>query len=239
VNSRNPVGRQRPHITLSYAQSLDGSIAASRGKPLSLSSRESLEITHQLRTEHDAILVGIGTILADNPRLTARLVKGSNPRPIILDSWLRTPLKSAILHKNPSSPLIVGLTSADPLRQALLEAAGAEVILLPSDNQSRVDLDILLAYLSEIGIKHLMVEGGASVITSFLAGRQVDRVMITIAPVIIGGQRSIEELLLPVRSASLDGGQISIDQFPTLQDLKFEPAGRDVIVSGSVYWGVA
>ena len=81
----------RPFVTLSYAQSLDGCIAAKRGQPLALSGPQSLTLTHQLRSAHDAIMVGIGTLLADNPRLTVRLVEGRDPQPVVLDSRLRFP----------------------------------------------------------------------------------------------------------------------------------------------------
>ncbi|MCK4899238.1 MAG: RibD family protein, partial [Anaerolineales bacterium] len=89
---------ERPLVTLSYAQSLDGSIAVRRGSPLSLSSPEAMTLTHRLRAAHETILVGIGTVLADNPRLTVRLVEGRNPQPIILDSHLRLFLDANLLH---------------------------------------------------------------------------------------------------------------------------------------------
>src|SRR5512133_2370683 len=91
-------GREgRPLVTLSYAQSLDGSLAAQRGTPLALSGPQSMELTHRLRAAQDAILVGIGTVLSDNPRLTVRLVEGSQPQPVILDSHLRFPLNANLL----------------------------------------------------------------------------------------------------------------------------------------------
>src|SRR5512135_1934375 len=85
------VNRDRPRVTLTYAQSLDGSIAARSGMPLALSGTESMHYTHQLRAAHDAILVGIGTVLSDDPRLNVRLTGGLSPRPIVLDSSLRCP----------------------------------------------------------------------------------------------------------------------------------------------------
>src|SRR5512143_3712545 len=90
----------RPRITLAYAQSLDGSIAARSGGPLALSGTESMHYTHQLRAAHDAILVGIGTVLGDDPRLNVRLTGGPSPRPIVLDSSLRSPLTARCLEAN-------------------------------------------------------------------------------------------------------------------------------------------
>src|SRR4051794_24685033 len=87
----------RPIVTLAYAQSLDGSIATAARRPLALSSQPALKLTHQLRAEHDAILVGIGTVLADDPLLTVRLVNGPNPVPVVLDSRLRLPSTARLL----------------------------------------------------------------------------------------------------------------------------------------------
>src|SRR4029450_6900487 len=115
----------RPFVTLSYAQSVDGSIAARPGQPLALSGTRSMTLTHQLRAAHDAILVGIGTVLADNPRLTVRLVEGKNPQPIVADSRLRFPLSANLLCAHPLAPWIAAGEPADASRQRVLEAAGA------------------------------------------------------------------------------------------------------------------
>ena len=95
----------RPLVSLSYAQSLDGSLAARRGSPLLLSGKASMQLTHRLRASHDAILVGIGTILADDPQLTVRLVQGPQPQPVILDSHLRLP-PNARVFQGPKLPWI-------------------------------------------------------------------------------------------------------------------------------------
>ena len=103
----------RPLVTLSYAQSLDGCIAARAGERLALSGPESMQLTHQFRAAHNAILVGIGTVLADNPRLTVRLVQGQDPQPVVLDSHLRIPLEASLLH-NSRRPWIACLEDARP-----------------------------------------------------------------------------------------------------------------------------
>src|SRR5205823_12555295 len=107
----------RPFVTLSYAQSVDGSIAARPGQPLALSGALSMTLTHQLRAAHDAILVGIGTVLADNPRLSVRLVEGKDPQPIVADSRLRLPLSANLLYQHPLSPWIASGDQADVGRQ--------------------------------------------------------------------------------------------------------------------------
>src|SRR5215831_2035198 len=114
----------RPFVTLTYAQSLDGCIAARRGQALHLSGRQSLTLTHRLRAAHDAILVGIGTVLADNPLLNVRLVEGKDPQPVIVDSQLRFPLEANLLRHHSLAPLIATSEQAERDRQRHLEAAG-------------------------------------------------------------------------------------------------------------------
>lgn len=228
---RQRVGR--PLVTLSYAQSLDGSIAVCRGNPLALSGPESLLVTHKLRAAHDAILVGIGTVLADKPHLNVRLVEGENPQPVVMDSHLRFPLDANLLRNRQLPPWIVTTESADRERQAVLEAAGARVLRMPSDFNSRVNLKALLERLATLGINSLMVEGGARVITSFLAGRLVDQLVLTITPVIVGGLHAVESLLLP------DGVDVSnLAHFPKVRNLEYERLGADLMVWATLAWEV-
>ena len=178
----------RPTITVTYAQSLDGAIAARPGEPTLLSGPESLAMTHRLRAEHDAILVGIGTVLSDDPRLTTRLVEGQNPQPIILDSHLRLPLNARLL-RGPRSPWIATLEESDPERVRTLEEAGARVLRLPANAAGQVDLAALLSCLVKAGIRSVMVEGGARVLTSVMSAGLADRLVLTIAPALLGGLR--------------------------------------------------
>jgi 3,4-dihydroxy 2-butanone 4-phosphate synthase/GTP cyclohydrolase II len=184
------------HITLAYAQSLDGSIARTRAAPLALSGPESLQYTHRLRAAHDALLVGIGTLLADDPRLTARGVPGGSPQPIILDTRLRTP-PAARVFQHPKPPII--FCAPDTAIPAALAHARIERAPLAGE---RLHLPAVLARLGELGIASLMVEGGAAVITSFLAAGLVSRLAITIAPVLVGGVRALDTLLPDTRLAS-------------------------------------
>ena len=131
-----------PYVTVSYAQSLDGSIAQESGTPLQISSPLSLTMTHALRSMHDAVLVGIGTVLSDDPRLTVRLVDGPNPRPVVLDSHLRMPVTSRLL----SHPKGVWLatTRIDEDRERILCDRGARILGLPATSGGQVDLHALL-----------------------------------------------------------------------------------------------
>lgn len=216
----------RPRVTLSFAQSLDGSLAARRGAPLALSSSESMHLTHRLRAAHGAahgaILVGVGTVLADNPRLTVRLVEGANPQPVVLDTHLRTPATANLLH-GPLYPWIACAQGADVARSAALKAAGAQVISLPPGETGGVSLPALLAELSRRGIANLMVEGGARLIGAFLAARLADQVMITIAPVFVGGLPAIE-------AGSLAGSM------PHLASPQVQRCGNDLVVWGKLVY---
>jgi GTP cyclohydrolase II len=213
----------RPLVTLSYAQSLDGSIADRPGRPLALSGNQSMIFTHSLRAFHDAILVGIGTVLADNPRLNVRLVDGKSPQPVIVDSRLRFPPYANLL-RNGRSPLIATGQGADAERQEALEAAGARVLRLPGQN-GWVNLAALLDHLGATGVNHLMVEGGAQIITSFLSSRLVDQVVLTIAPLLVGGLRVVDNL-----------GHSALRSFPRLRNLSYQQLGDDLVLRGEPDW---
>jgi 3,4-dihydroxy 2-butanone 4-phosphate synthase/GTP cyclohydrolase II len=205
-----------PLVTLSYAQSLDGSIAARRGEPLRLSGPQAMEMTHRLRSAHDAILVGIGTVLADDPRLNVRLVEGRDPQPVVLDSRLRTPLEARLLH-GARQPWIVTLPGTDRQVQLQLEGHGARILQVPPGEDGRLSLPALLECLGQLGIHRLMVEGGASVIASFFEQRLVDCLVLTIASRIVGGLH-------------IEVGQAAI--LPLLEP-GYERLGDDLIVWGA------
>lgn len=187
----------RPLVTLAYAQSLDGCIAARRGQGLAISGPESLALTHHLRARHAAILVGIGTVLADDPQLTVRLAQGNSPLPVVLDSRLRLPLSARLLRREDQRPWIFcaspGNDSGDMIaNRTELEKRGARVLPVGQDAAGQLDLGQVLEALAQVGIASLMVEGGARVISRFLALGLVDEVMITTAPVWLGGLRAVE-----------------------------------------------
>jgi GTP cyclohydrolase II len=211
----------RPFVTLSYAQSLDGSIAARPGRPLALSGSGSMTMTHRLRAAHDAILVGIGTVLADNPRLNVRLIPGKNPQPVVVDSRLRFPTYANLLRNNGTVPWIATSDKAEGERQADLEAAGARVLRIAGAN-GWVDLSALLVRLGELGINSLMVEGGAQIINSFLSARLIDQIVITIAPMLVGGLRVLDHSF-PAN-------------FPRLRNLHYQQIGEDLVLRGDPDW---
>jgi GTP cyclohydrolase II len=210
----------RPFITLSYAQSLDGSITTRRGEALAISGPESLKMTHQLRAQHDAILIGIGTVLADDPRLTVRLAEGPDPQPVIIDSQLRFPLQARLL-SNPCKPWIATTESASLARQEALEVLGARIIRLPANENWQVSLPDLLIHLGQSGIKSLMVEGGALVISSFISANLADRLVLTIAPILAGGLNAISPASLTNHA-----------RLPKIKHPHYQKLGDDIVISG-------
>jgi GTP cyclohydrolase II len=185
-----------PSITLSYAQSLDGSIALRADHALLISGPESMEMTHRLRGAHDGIMVGVNTILADNPHLTTRYNGSAHARPIVLDTALRTPPGSRIL-EHPKPPLFVCGENPPETARRLLEEAGGEILIAKVNHAGMIDLRPILEDLKTHGFMSLMIEGGASLISSMLDARVVDACVITIAPFYVGGVHALIHPLLP------------------------------------------
>jgi 3,4-dihydroxy 2-butanone 4-phosphate synthase/GTP cyclohydrolase II len=227
--------RDRPFVTLAYAQSLDGSITTARGERYSLSGPHALALTHALRARHDAILVGVGTVLTDDPELSVRLVDGPNPQPIIVDSQARTPA-DARLFARPEAAVWIAATAPAPearaaqgARIARLEAQGGRVFACAALPNGWVDLRELLACLGREGVRHVMVEGGARIITSFLEGRLVDYALVTIAPQILGGLAAVE----PAARAGTRWSGVRL-RFSVSARL-----GEDLVLGGEVAWPAA
>lgn len=217
----------RPFVTLSYAQSLDGSIAARPGEQFILSGDSAARFTHQLRAHHDGVLVGIGTVLADDPQLTVRLVEGENPQPVILDSHLRMPPGARLLKSH--NPWIATTDQADSRRVSEFEARGIHILNLPTDSKGQVSLPDLMVRLDQEGIETLMVEGGAQVITSFLTHRLVDLLVLTVSPLFLGGLRAIDTQLI-------SNGGSSISEAIRIKDRGVAELGTDLIIWGRPIW---
>ncbi len=170
---------KKPYVIINCASSLDGKIGLPGGKPLKISNEEDMARVHKLRNECDAILVGIGTVLSDNPKLTVKEKYVKNPRNplrIVLDANFRIP-KNAEVMKGDAKTLIV--TTSREFKKGNMEA-------IKCGEGKRVDLKKLMEILYERGIKKLMVEGGSTVIGEFLRNGIVDEMMIFYAPIFIG-----------------------------------------------------
>jgi riboflavin-specific deaminase-like protein len=173
-------------VTLSWAQTLNGAISRDRGSRTRISSEESLELTHGLRSLHDAILVGIGTVLSDDPELSVRRITGRQPRPIVLDSHLRTPPGCRLMRRGDMKPWI--FHSAERGEAAAELAARGAGIFRVERKGAGLDLSEVLGVLGRNGISSLMVEGGAGVLSSFLRQKLAEQAVVTISPaVMIGG----------------------------------------------------
>jgi len=214
--------KHRPFITLSYAQSWGGSITTIQGQPVALSGAESTRLTHQLRSLHDGILVGVETVLSDDPQLTVRHWQGENPQPIVLDTSLRMPASARLCH-HPDKQCWVLTTS----RPAHIEFGGAEIISLEDEGQQCVPLESALQLLFERGITSIMVEGGAKVISAFLRARLVDAVVLTVAPILLGGYKAINNL-----------GTTTLEELPCIDPLHTQRLGNDLIVWGDIRYEV-
>jgi riboflavin biosynthesis pyrimidine reductase len=208
-----------PRITVSYAQSLDGRIATATGDSRWISCSRTLTLAHRLRRDHEVILVGIGTVLRDDPELSCRLKRSSrSPVRVILDSRLRLPPDSTIVRTCKTYRTIVytledtadsgaegaavvdmmaGTAASDAAagRRVDLERAGVEVCEAGADAQGRVSVVDVVEDLANRGFRSIFVEGGGQVITSFLRAGLVHRMIVVTAPLLIGrGVEAIGEL---------------------------------------------
>jgi diaminohydroxyphosphoribosylaminopyrimidine deaminase/5-amino-6-(5-phosphoribosylamino)uracil reductase len=171
----------RPWVTLKLAVSLDGAVADGFGTPGRLTGEAALREVHRMRSGADAVAVGIGTVLADDPLLTVRDADAPRTPPVrvVFDRHARLPLASRLVHTIAEAPVLVVATTPDPARAPALAAAGVDVLVAPS-------IDDALRRLRERGIRSLLLEGGPRLAGAFLAGAMVDRLVIFQAPVILG-----------------------------------------------------
>lgn len=218
------IGNRTPFVTVKTATSLDGKIATSTGESKWITGSEARKDVHQLRHEHDAILVGVGTVLADDPSLTTRRQNGGkNPIRVILDQQLRTPLNAKIITDKQADTWIITTNQATQLKQDELIKLGVKVSKMDHD---KIDIKKLLALLGESGITSLFVEGGSTVNDSFLRSHCINEVITYIAPKLIGGKdaptsfsgmgfNNIEDaLLLSIKEVKQLGDDLKIVSVP-------------------------
>lgn len=212
----------RPYVVLKYAQTLDGRIATSTGDARWISGDRERRVSHALRARCDGIMVGVGTLLRDDPRLTVRLVPGASPVRVILDSNLRSPL-DALAFDEEAATIVVATDAADERARAGLLHQNVGVRTVP-EGPHGVDLGAALNLLRAEGIETLLVEGGAQVITSLLAAGQADRIVVAIAPIIMGsGLEGVGDL-----------GTSNVHESVALADRSVHVVGGDIVVAGDV-----
>lgn len=212
----------KPYVLLKLAQTLDGRIATSTGHSKWVTGEDSRSSSHKLRSQFDAILVGIGTVLADDPQLTVRKAKGFSPKRIVLDSQLRIPLDANVLaDDSPNKTIIVTTNQASKEKVARIVERGSIVLVLDADERGWAPQSVLWQKLGELGITSVMVEGGSTVHTETLKHGNADEIVIFFAPKLLGsGVNAIGDL-----------GIRNINSAIELQDVKVKRLNRDFMIS--------
>ena len=217
---------QRPFVLLKMAMTADGKIATTTGDSKWISSQDSLKLAHWLRVRYAAVLVGIGTVNADDPQLTARHVDGRDPVRIVLDPRGEINLDAKILHLESEANTIIATTSMSPEKERKLinATSNVEVWRFAETPTGRVDLDSLLTKLGEAGLDSLFVEGGSGVAASFLEAELIDKIRFVVAPKLIGGA----EAPSPMGGAGIAMMADAIK----LNDFACEKLGDDIVIEG-------
>jgi len=180
--------KQRPFVTLKAASTLDGKIATHALDSKWITSEEARYDVHKLRSENQAILVGVGTVIEDDPELTARIPNGRNPLRIVLDSSLRIPLDAKLVTDSLAETWIFTAKQVDGNKKAVLEERGIRIF--ETSGETRVDLPDVLRTLGEQSVSSLFIEGGGTVNASFLENGFIDKVVLYFAPKLIGGKNA-------------------------------------------------
>lgn len=219
---------KKPYVVMKTAATLDGKISTVTGESRWISSEASREYVHHLRNNMMGIMVGIGTVIADDPLLTTR-IEGENcksPIAIIVDSKLRLPMDSKILGTLKQRKIIIGVTEeADEAKARRLEEMGVSIIKTPLKN-GRVDLNFLMTKIGEAGIDSILLEGGSTLNFSCLQEKIVDKVMCFIAPIILGGEKA---------TTSVGGSGIKLlSEAARVSNIKLKNIGQDILIEGYI-----
>ncbi|HPM42477.1 MAG TPA: bifunctional diaminohydroxyphosphoribosylaminopyrimidine deaminase/5-amino-6-(5-phosphoribosylamino)uracil reductase RibD [Candidatus Omnitrophota bacterium] len=214
-----------PYVTLKMAQSLDGKIATRTGDSKWISSEDSRRFVHMLRGRVDAVMVGANTVLKDDPSLLSKVSKKRQPARVVLDSSeIRIPAKAKIFENIKLSPLYIATSGEAGLaRFADYERLGAKILYLGGSG-SRVDLKRLLAALGELGMTHILVEGGGDLAAGLLESKLVDEILFFIAPKIIGGRDAL--------TAVGGAGVARVRDAVGLKRMGCVPIGKDLLIKG-------
>jgi GTP cyclohydrolase II len=214
--------RTRPHVILKYAQSIDGRVATTSGDARWISSMEERAVSHALRARCDAIMVGIGTVLRDDPQLTVRLVAGQSPIRVVLDSSLRIPSSARVLGDD-AATIVFTTSHSNASKRRLLRNMGITVEVVPASRRG-LDVHSVLRSMRGMGIGSLLVEGGARVITSLLDASSVDRIIVALAPILMGkGLEGIGDL-----------GAERVEDSIALVNRSVYQAGPDLLIASDV-----
>lgn len=217
------ISKGLPFVVAKYAMTADGKIATKTGDSKWIAGEAARMAVHKMRDIYDAIMVGVGTVIADDPELTARFEEARNPVRIVLDSKCRIKPEATLLHDGKARTIVAVTELADNNKvENIKKTCKAEVLVLPSKG-GKVDLEKLLKQLSQEGITSVLVEGGGEVHASMLEASLVDKMHIFIAPKIIGGQ----DALGPVRGS----GAEKMSGALRLYDMSVEPFDEDIMLT--------
>jgi diaminohydroxyphosphoribosylaminopyrimidine deaminase/5-amino-6-(5-phosphoribosylamino)uracil reductase len=175
-----------PFVILKSAMTLDGKTATASGDSKWITCEESRKYVHTLRSRVDAIMVGVGTVLADDPQLTCRMVRGKDPHRIVVDSRLRTPPTAALFHLDSGAKTILATIERDPEKNAVIQGLAAETLLC-EEEEGRVDLADLFRRLGARGVQSILLEGGRELVGAAVRKGLIDKYLLFYAPKIIAG----------------------------------------------------
>jgi diaminohydroxyphosphoribosylaminopyrimidine deaminase/5-amino-6-(5-phosphoribosylamino)uracil reductase len=220
--------KKQPFVALKVAATLDGKIATRHGDSKWISGEASRRLVRRLRERVDGVLVGIGTVLKDNPLLTARTKKGKEPYRIVVDSRLKIPEHARVFERSPSEVILATTRSAPHEKIERLEKKGVRVLIIDS-KEERVDLRTCLNKLGEIGLTSILVEGGSRINGSFLDEGLIDKFLFFLSPKWLGDPQAL----------GIFGGRAvsSLKEAVHLKEIKTKRIGEDIFIEGYLEWG--
>ena len=220
------IEHKKPFIVLKAAMTLDGKIATATGQSKWITNETSRAYGYKLRDIYDGIMVGINTVIEDNPMLTARVDGGKNPIRIVVDSSLKIDINANVVQDKSAKTIIATTDKADKDKILKLQAQNVDVIVVDKDKNDKVDIEKLLDILGQQNICSILVEGGATLSGSFVAKKLVDKVDFFIAPKIVGGK----EAKTPVAGT----GILNLQEALALKDIQIEKLEEDILIIGRV-----
>lgn len=220
------IEHKKPFIVLKAAMTLDGKIATATGQSKWITNETSRAYGYKLRDIYDGIMVGINTVIEDNPMLTARVDGGKNPIRIVVDSSLKIDINANVVQDKSAKTIVATTDKADKDKILKLQAQDVDVIVVDKDENDKVDIEKLLDILGQQNICSVLVEGGATLSGSFVAKKLVDKVYFFIAPKIVGGK----EAKTPVAGT----GILNLQEALSLKDIQIEKLEEDILIIGRV-----
>lgn len=220
------IEHKKPFIVLKAAMTLDGKIATATGQSKWITNETSRAYGYKLRDIYDGIMVGINTVIEDNPMLTARVDGGKNPIRIVVDSSLKIDINANVVQDKSAKTIVATTDKADKDKILKLQAQDVDVIVVDKDEKDKVDIEKLLDILGQQNICSILVEGGATLSGSFVAKKLVDKVYFFIAPKIVGGK----EAKTPVAGT----GILNLQEALALKDIQIEKLEEDILIIGRV-----